>query len=67
MKIKIPGHVPVTVYSDTNTYIEVPGDGPVEIVEAVAAGGPNYAVITEATAGDFYVMVNATDYVVTQV
>ena len=32
MKIKIPGHGPVTVYSDTNTYIEIPGDGPIEVV-----------------------------------
>lgn len=67
MKIKIPGHGPVTIYSDTNTYIEIPGDGPVEVSEVVAAGGPAYAVITEATAGDFYVMVDATNYVVTQV
>ena len=42
-----------------------PGDGPVEVSEV--AGGPAYAVVTEATAGDFYVMVDATNYVVTQV
>jgi hypothetical protein len=69
MKIKIPGHGPVTVYSDANTYIEIPGDGPIEIVTpgGPASGGPAYGVVTEATAGAFYVMVDATNYVVTQV
>ena len=45
--------------------IDSGGDGPVEVSEV--AGGPAYAVVTEATAGDFYVMVDATNYVVTQV
>jgi hypothetical protein len=31
------------------------------------ATAPDHAVITSAASGDFYVMVNATDYVVTQV
>ena len=42
MKIKIPGHGPVTIYSDTGQSISVPGDGPVEVSEvaaAVPAGG----------------------------
>ena len=67
MKIKIPSHKPVRIYSDTAMSVSVPGDGPVEVSEVAAAGGPAYAVITEATAGDFYVMVDATNYVVTQV
>jgi hypothetical protein len=65
MKIIIPGHRTVTVCSDTNTYIEIPGDGPIEVVEAAGDEAPDYAVITSAAGG--YVMVNTTDYVVTRV
>ena len=64
--INIPGGGAVTVYSDS-VFISVPGDGSVEIDEQVVAGSsaPAYAVTTDAGAN--YVMVNATDYVVTQV
>lgn len=67
MKIKIPSHGPITIYSDTNTYISIPGDGPIEVIRApvVSDGAPNYTVTTDA--GTNYVMVDTTNYVVTQV
>jgi hypothetical protein len=41
MKIKIPGHKSVTIESESDIFIEVPSDGPIEVVEAVVSGGPS--------------------------
>lgn len=45
MKIRIPGHGPVTIYSDTNTFVDIPSDESVEVVEAPGGvGGTSYVL-----------------------
>jgi hypothetical protein len=65
MIIKIPGRRAVTVYSDTNTYIEIPGDGPIEVVEAATSGPiiPDQAWVSTVGGSDYWVStVGGTDY-----
>jgi|WetSurMetagenome_2_1015567.scaffolds.fasta_scaffold205517_1 hypothetical protein len=39
MIIKIPGKGPLTIYSDSEIVLNIPGDNPVEVIAAPVAGG----------------------------
>jgi hypothetical protein len=64
--IRIPGHGPVEIYSDTDMFISIPGNGPIEISEVPVSGLPDYAWVSSA-GGDYWVSTPGGDYWVSTV
>lgn len=65
MKIKIPGRGPITIYSDTDTFVDLPGDVPIEVVEAPGGGPviPDQVWVSTVGGTDYWVStVGGTDY-----
>ena len=60
MRIKIPSHKPVRIYSDTGQSISVPGDGPVEVSEVAAAAGGYVGTAMQYESGDVMLFENGT-------
>ena len=56
MKLKIPGHKPVHIYGG----IDIPGDGPVEVSELVAAAGGYVGTAMQFENGDVMLYENGT-------
>jgi hypothetical protein len=54
MIIKIPGKGPLTIYSDSEIVLNIPGDNPVEVIAAPVSGSTETYFAVDYFAADYF-------------
>ena len=60
--IRVPGKGHVQIYSDTEMFISIPGDGPVDVDEVVVAAGAGSAGNDLLMEAGTYLLMETGDY-----